>query len=298
MRFILIGTVAFTHRCLESSVAAGADIVAVLTLRREDALFHSDYVDLGPTAARLGIPVYRIVDVNAPDTIELIRTLRPDAIFVFGWSQLLGKELLSLAPCIGSHPALLPRDRGRHPITWALVEGATESGLTFMWLDEGADSGDILWQRAFRIGPDDDAQDVYSRIESLAVEAIHEFVPQLIAGNAPRIPQDERFATYRRRRTDEDRRIDWRQTRREVHDLVRGLARPYVGAIARIDDQDIRIWKTRIADRELPDVPVGGVVATDRGGVAVRAGDGFLEVIESEPTGILVPGVRMEVAPE
>jgi len=231
-----------------------------------------------------------------PQTIELIRSLRPDVMFVFGWSQLLGRELLAIAPCIGSHPALLPRDRGRHPITWALVDGLDETGLTFLWLDEGADSGDILWQRAFRVCPDDDAADVYAKIEDLAEAAVREFVPQLINKTAPRRPQDERLATYRRKRTDEERVIDWRRPRQEIHNLVRGLAKPYIGAVARVGGQDVLVWKTRILGEDPGNVPVGGVVSAGNGSIAVRAGDGLLEVVESSPDGLIEPGVTLEVA--
>jgi methionyl-tRNA formyltransferase len=297
MRVVLIGTVAFTRRCLEVVVATEADVVAVLSRAREDAGFHGDYVDLAPITERLGIPLYRIKNVNDPETIALIRSLRPDAIFVFGWSQLLGPDVLSIAPCIGSHPALLPRDRGRHPITWALVDGLEESGLTFLWLDEGADSGDILWQRSFRIGPDDDAADIYARIEDLAEEAVRELVPQLAAGTGQRLRQDERLATYRRKRTEEDRVIDWHRPRREIHNLVRGLARPYVGAVTRVGGQDVRVWKTRMPVSEPPAAPVGAVVGIDDGGIAVRASDGFLELVESDPEGVIMPGATLTVDP-
>jgi methionyl-tRNA formyltransferase len=240
--------------------------------------------------------LHRVADVNDPTAIELIRSMKPDAIFVFGWSRLLGPELLAIAPCIGSHPALLPRDRGRHPITWALVDGLDKTGLTFLWLDEGADSGDILWQRAFRIGPNDDAADVYAKIEDLAVDALREFIPLLAAGTAPRTAQDHRFATYRRKRGKNDQMIDWRRPRREIHNLVRGLARPYYGAVARIGGQDVHVWKTRIPEEEPAAAPIAGVVAVDGSGVAVRAGDGFLEIVESEPEGLIVPGATLEVA--
>ena len=296
MRVVVIGTVTFTRRCLEAAIDAGGEVVAVLTLAPDRAGFHGDYVDLGPTGERLGIRVHRIENVNDPQTIELIRSLRPDVMFVFGWSQLLGRELLAIAPCIGSHPALLPRDRGRHPITWALVDGLDETGLTFLWLDEGADSGDILWQRAFRVCPDDDAADVYAKIEDLAEAAVREFVPQLINKTAPRRPQDERLATYRRKRTDEERVIDWRRPRQEIHNLVRGLAKPYIGAVARVGGQDVLVWKTRILGEDPGNVPVGGVVSAGNGSIAVRAGDGLLEVVESSPDGLIEPGVTLEVA--
>jgi methionyl-tRNA formyltransferase len=295
MRVVVIGAVAFTRRCLEAAVDAGAEVAGLLTLPPEAASLHGDYVDLQPTAERLGIPTHQIANVNDSKTVELVRSLRPDAIFVFGWSQLLRSEILGIAPCIGSHPALLPGDRGRHPITWALVDGLDETGLSFLWLDEGADSGDLLWQRSFTIGPDDDAADVYATIEDLADQAVREFVPQLSSGTAPRIPQDDRLATYRRKRNDADRMIDWRLPRRRIHNLVRGLARPYVGALASVGGQDVVVWKTRPTEAALTDAPLGGVVSLMGGGVAVRAGDGFVEILESEPEGAITPGVTLEV---
>lgn len=297
MRIVFIGTVAFSRRVLEATLAAGGDVVAVLTLAPERGQRHGDYADLAPVAEAHGVPLHRIDDVNDPGTIELIRGLRPDVIFVFGWSQLLGGELLRLAPCIGSHPALLPRGRGRHPITWALVEGATETGLTFMWLDESVDGGDVLWQRRLSIGPDDDAADVYARIEDLAAAAVAEFLPQLEQGTAPRVPQDETAATYRRKRTDDDRMIDWRDSRRSIHNLVRGLARPYVGAVARLAGQDVLVWRTRIPGPEASPAPTGepGQIAWVGDEPAACAGDGWLVLVEVEPIEAVREASRFEV---
>jgi methionyl-tRNA formyltransferase len=194
VRIVFVGAVAFSRVCLERVLELGGDIVGVVTLAPELLGRAGDGADIGSIAVSNDVPVQRVRNVNDPQSIEFIRSLRPDVIFVFGWSQLLGRDLLAIAPAIGSHPALLPRDRGRHPITWALVDGLAESGLTFLWLDEGADSGDILWQRAFPIEEDDDAADIYRRVEELARSAIAEFLPTLEAGTAQRIPQDERQA--------------------------------------------------------------------------------------------------------
>ncbi len=252
MRIAFVGAVEFSRACLEEMLAAGGDVVAVITLPAENASFHGDYADLEPVAAAHGVPVHRIGNINDPATIELIRSLEPDVIFVLGWSQLLGPELLALAPCIGSHPALLPRNRGRHPLTWALVEGLDESGLTFLWLDEGADSGDILWQRSFPIAIDDDAASLYRKMVGLGREAIRELLPLLESDSAPRVPQDDALATYWRRRTDDDRWIDWTLSSLAVHNLIRGLARPYVGALTRCAGQDVLVWRARLPEDPPP----------------------------------------------
>jgi methionyl-tRNA formyltransferase len=292
MRILFVGTVEFSRHCLEQILAAGGHVVGVLTLAPDHARFHGDYADLSPVAAAHDIPLYRIRNINDPDVLALVYSLRPDVVLVFGWSQLLGSELLGIAPCIGTHPALLPRNRGRHPITWALVEGLEESGLTFFWLDDGADSGDIAWQRAFPIAEDDDAASVYRKIEGLAEEAIRELIPQLQNGTAPRRPQNDAEATYWRRRTEADRWIDWRLPSKRIYNLVRGLSRPYVGALTRRGDQDVIVWQARLQPVET-DAPVGeepGTVVIASDGVRVRTGDGYLAVLEIDPQGILRMG--------
>jgi methionyl-tRNA formyltransferase len=293
MRIVYIGAVEFSRQLLEETLDAGGEVVAVLTLPAEGAGFHGDYADLGPVAAARGVAVHRIGNVNEPATIELIRSFGPDVIFVFGWSQLLGPELLTLAPCVGTHPALLPRNRGRHPLTWALVEGLEETGLTFLWLDEGADSGDILWQRPVPIEPEDDAASLYEKITLLGREAVRELLPLLDAGTAPRVPQEAELATSWRKRTDEDRWIDWSAPTRAVHGLVRGLARPYVGALTRRGGQDVLVWKARPSPDLLPQAALAaapGTVLAEAPEPVVRTGDGALTLVEVEPPGLLRAG--------
>ena len=293
MRIVLVGAVAFSRRCLEETVAAGGDVAAVLTLAPEHASFNSDYVDLEPTARAHGIPVHRIRKTSDPETVELLGELAPDVIFVFGWSQLLPPELLALPPlgCIGTHPALLPHGRGRHPIVWTLVEGLERSGLTFFYLDEGADSGDILWQGEFTVELEDDAGTLYAKIEDLAAEAIHAFLPQLEAGTAPRIAQDETQATYWRKRTDDDRRIDWTASSRTIYDLVRALTHPYVGATTTARGDEVVVWRARLLHGSAPAARPGTIVARRDDGIEVRTGDSSLLLAEVEAgAGALRPG--------
>lgn len=287
MRIVYVGAVHFSLHCLEQVLETGGDVVAVLTLGPENS--HGDYADLRPLASERLLPVYQIGNINDPETVELVRSLAPDVIFVFGWSQLIGPDLLSIAPCIGSHPALLPGNRGRHPITWVLVDGLERSGLTFFWLDEGADSGDILWQQPFPISVEDNAGTVYRKVEDLATGAIRTFLPQLQDGTAPRIPQDHTWSVYRRKRTDEDRWIHWRLPARTVHDLVRGLSRPYIGALTRRNDLELRIWETRLAHGKARITP-GTVITETEDGVLVMAGDRYLEIVDYEPAGTLRTG--------
>jgi methionyl-tRNA formyltransferase len=288
MRIVFVGVVDFSYHCLEQILSRGGQVSAVLTLPKGKAEFHSDYADLAPLARAHGIPLHYITHINNPETLDLLRSLAPEVIMVLGWSQIVGSEVLCLPPngCVGAHPALLPRNRGRHPIIWALVEGLKESGLTFFYMDNGADSGDILWQRPFPITMDDDASSLYAKVKQLATEAIGEFLPQLEAGVAPRTPQDPSCATYWRKRTEDDGEIHWEASSITTYNLVRALTRPYMGAHTFLNGNRVVVWKAKLPYRTLaPDLlaqPSGTILESGSDGLCVRTGDAYLTISEHE----------------
>lgn len=302
MRIVFVGTVDFSRHCLEEVLRRGGNVVAVLTLSPGGGRFNADYADLCPVAEKYGVPVHRIQKINDPATVHLIRSLQPDVIFVFGFSQLIGAEILRLPPvgCIGVHPTLLPRNRGRHPLIWALVEGLEESGLTFFYMDVGADSGDILWQKPFPITLQDDAASLYNKIKSLAVEAIGEFLPQLEQGTAPRKSQDPALASYWRKRGEKDGEINWALPSLKTYNLVRALARPYVGAHTFAAGHKVIIWRAKLPQTPLPPeaVPLepGTIFSTTDGSLAVRTGDLFLDLCEWDATAAIKikSGMKLE----
>lgn len=301
MRIAFLGTVEFSRRCLAEVLACGGDVAAVLTLPREAASFNADWADLAPVAATHGVPCHRIRNINDPETVELLRSLAPDVLFVFGWSQLVSHAVLELTRlgAVGTHPALLPRGRGRHPLTWALVEGLAESGLTFFYLDEGADSGDILWQRAFPIDLEDDAAALYAKICDLACVAVREFLPQLENGTAPRQAQDKALATYWRKRNDDDRVIHWEAATMTTYNLIRGLAPPYVGATTTWGVTHLVVRCARLNGAPLPPaneaLPPGTVLARRGNELDVRTGDGQVTLVDVDAgaSALPTPGARL-----
>ena len=102
---------------------------------------------------------------------------------------IIKKEILDLPKVgvIGYHPALLPKNRGRHPLIWPIVLGLNQTGSTFFFMDEGADSGDILSQKEVLIDSQTYAKDLYLKIIEVAKEQVRTFLPQLIENNYPRI---------------------------------------------------------------------------------------------------------------
>lgn len=294
MRIVFVGTVEFSLYALQYLGLIGASVVGVCTLRQ--SVINADHVDLSDYCAQNSIPCLYTEDIHEPVSLDWIADRQPDVIFCFGWSRLLRKPVLELAPLgvIGFHPAALPSNRGRHPIIWALVLGLHETASTFFFMDEGADSGDILSQRRIEIDPDDDARSLYDKVVVTALGQIGEFLPQLAARSYPRIPQNTTGSNAWRKRGLADGVIDWRMSGSSIHNLVRGLSHPYVGAEFHRDGKTIKVWKTRVVFESPPNIEPGKVINCDAdGNPIVKCGEQALCLIEIEPKFTLVSGMYL-----
>jgi methionyl-tRNA formyltransferase len=282
MNIFFIGTVEFSKCVLVKLIEMEAQIVGVAT--KADSPFNADFADLTPLCKKANIPHKFVDNINDRDVIDWINSLHPDVIFCFGWSELLKKELLYLAPMgvVGFHPAALPRNRGRHPLIWALALGLEETASTFFFMDEGADSGDILSQKFIKIAYSDDAQRLYSTIISIALGQIEEFVPKLESGTHIRIPQDHSKANIWRKRIKNDGKIDFRMTSRAIYNLVRALAKPYVGAHVAYKAEEYKVWKSKERKSEAINLEPGKVLAVENNIITVKTEDGSVDFIEHE----------------
>ena len=185
---------------------------------------------------------------------------------------------------IGFHPAALPANRGRHPIIWALVLGLQETASTFFFMDEGADSGDIISQEYLKITDSDDAGILYEKIIQTALKQLREFVPRLAQGNCQRMLQDTTRANVWRKRRKPDGCIDWRMAAVSIHNLVRGLSRPYVGAHFECGEEEIKVWRTSVETDALENIEPGKVLECSENGILVKAGIGAIRLLEIEPS--------------
>ena len=290
MRIVLIGAVAFSRRALERLIEIRADMVGVCTL--SESRFNADHSDLGDICEARGISWVYAEDINSEESIRWIADKRPDVIFCFGWSRLLGERLLHIAPLgvIGFHPAALPANRGRHPIIWALVLGLKETASTFFFMDEDADRGDILSQQRIEIEDRDNASTLYEKITLYALDQIAVFVPQLTSGSFPRVPQDDRCANTWRKRSKADGQIDWRMSARSIHNLVRGLTKPYVGAHFLYQGQVYKVWSTEVVTGVPQNIEPGKILETADGRPVVRCGEQGIRLLKTEPPIDPAPG--------
>ena len=259
MRIIYIGSVYFSRVILEKLIELSANVVGVIC--KEHSAFNSDFEDLTALAHANNIPSIYVQNINTISSLEWMRGLKADVIFCFGWSNLIKKDILNLCPLgvIGFHPALLPNNRGRHPLIWAKVLGLSTSGTSFFFMDEGADTGDLLDQKEFQIMFEDTASTIYQKMIDNALEQVEMFLPKLQSGCYRRVKQNKNGNNWRRREM-VDGLIDFRMTSEAICNLVRALTKPYAGAHCIFNGVEIKIWEVEIDNCEFQNLEPGKVL--------------------------------------
>lgn len=280
-------------RCLSALLALGFEIRLVVTHtdRSGEAIWFGSVARL---AADTGIPTIAPDDPNATDVIERVAACAPDFLFSFYYRQILQEPLLRI-PLRGAynlHGSMLPKYRGRAPINWAVILGETETGATLHVMNEKPDNGPIVDQMTVPILPDDTARDVFDKVVVAAELVTLRAVPALVDGRMRLTPQDLSQGAYFGGRTAQDGVIDWRRPAAAIHNLVRGVTRPYPGAFSHTKLGKLAVWQTRHTGEAMPGAPA----LLERGGdlLLARCGDGrLLRVIEAELDGQALDAQRL-----
>jgi len=258
------------YACMEALLALGASIAALFTHKDSpgEEIWWRSCTDLAKAHA---IPVYTPERMGEAE-IVMLRALEPAVIYSVYYRNLLPVAVLRCAPlgAYNLHGSMLPRYRGRAPVNWMIVNGETQGGVTLHHMVERADAGDIVAQRAVAIDDDDTALTLYRKIVAHGAAMMREYHPQIIAGCAPRRPQDLSASSYYGRRRPEDGRIDWNWPARRIFNLVRAVTHPYPGAFGFADGRKVLIWQVRIAS-EVGEQGAPGTIIS-------RNGDGTIEV--------------------
>lgn len=213
-----------------------------------------------------------------------------DLLFAVNWRYHVKKTIYG-RPRLGSfvfHDSLLPSYRGFSPTVWAIINGEPATGASLIEMSERVDSGAIVDQRVVQISADETITDVMGRVTAAYLDLLDHNLPDLLAGRAPRTPQEDARATYGCKRLPEDDRIDWSAPTRRIHDLIRAVTRPYPGAFTFFRGQRLTVWaaKTLPEERRYVGRVPGRVVEVRKGeGVLVLTGDGCLLLTQVQVAG-------------
>jgi methionyl-tRNA formyltransferase len=277
---------------LELLLARGADVVGVFT-HAADPNESSWFRSVPALAAARGLPVFIPESLKDPVWEQRIRQLRPDLILSMYYRNMIPTRLLDLAPlgAFNMHGSYLPRYRGRAPLNWAIIHGEDHTGVSLHVMVKEADAGDIVDQQKVPIGPDEPVSAVIPRVRDAAITVLGRQLDALLAGRAPRTPQNHALATYFGKRTAEDGRIDWTHPAREVFNLVRAVSHPFPGAFTDVVHGEfttrLTIWSARHLTTPASPAKSGEILSTTP--LTVACGSGSLEIIESSWTTPALP---------
>lgn len=282
MRIVFIGTVEFSKKALYKLIKLNANIVGVCTKKKSN--FNSDFANLTPLCKKNKIPFKFVKDINSKNNFDWIKSLNPDIIFCFGWSHLLKKKILKLAPMgiLGFHPAKLPISRGRHPLIWSLALGLKNCSSSFFFMNEQADSGEILSEKKINILKNDSARILYNKVVKVALIQIEKFFPKLKNKNYKTTKQNNKNANNWRKRAKADGKIDFRMINQSIYNLVRALSKPYVGAHVEYKKKEIKIWKVKMIKNKKTFIESGKILDVKKNKILVKTYDGAIQIINHE----------------
>ena len=272
--------------CLKALLTAGIQVDLVVT-HQDDPNENVWFGSVAKLCVEKNIPH---ITPNANELVDLIprlQTLAPDYIFSFYYRFMIPEQILKCAKiaALNMHGSLLPKYRGRAPVNWAILHGETETGATLHIMEAKPDAGDIVGQVAVSIGQDETATDVFGKVSQAAASVIEKVLPSLILGNIPRKPNELQKGSYFGGRKPADGEIHWKQTAKQVHDLVRAVAPPYPGAFTHHDGKTMIVARTSL-NGPFPgnlDLGVYGIQVVDNRVFGICGDHRAVEVLEWFP---------------
>ena len=224
---------------------------------------------------------------KANDKLNIIKQLKPDYIFVAGWSELLTNEILNIPVkgTIGFHPSKLPNDRGRSVLAWQIEDGYSETALSMFYYNEIPDEGDIIASEPIKIEVNDYINDVLDKVDAATYNLMYAYFPLLRNDRAPRKKQNLNEGNFRRLRKEIDSIIDWNKNSNAIYNKIRAISSPYPGARGLIDKIQYTVWESEVVDtfpfgeNEAPGTLIAKLYDNS---LIVKTRDSFLRVLKYE----------------
>ena len=293
MRLIFAGTPDFAARALEALLAAGHQVMLVLTQpdRRAGRGMALQASAVKKVALAHGIPVFQPERLKDPATHGPIRAAcvehGAELMVVAAYGLILPQAVLDLPRrgCINIHASLLPRWRGAAPIQRAIEAGDVETGITIMQMDEGLDTGDMLLEERLPIGPRDTSAMLHDALARLGARLIVDALRAVAACGLRATPQCTEGVNYAHKIDKSEAAIDWNESAEQIERRVRAFD-PFPGAQARLRGETLKIWRSEISSSSwLQPVHPGQILSADHDGIAVATGLGVLVIRELQRAG-------------
>jgi methionyl-tRNA formyltransferase len=285
MRIVFCGTADFAVPSLRS-LAEHHDVAAVVTQpHRPGSRGRPAPRPVGDAAELLGLPVLRPHRIRADESVAEILALRPDALVVAAYGQIIPVALLD-GPRFGGvnvHGSLLPRWRGAAPVAAAILAGDERTGVSIMRMDAGVDTGPVYATREVHIAPTDTTPLLAERLAAHGAGLLLEVLTGLDAGTVAALPQDDTAATHAPRLRREDGAVEWAATAADAVDARVRALEPWPGVTAPLGGQRVRLLAGRAVAEAAGDAEPGEVIAAVGEEVDVATAAGVYRVAYVQP---------------
>jgi methionyl-tRNA formyltransferase len=281
MRLLFMGTPQFAVPTLEVLFSSSHEIAAVFT-QPDRPSGRGERLSAPPIkqiARKHGVPVFQ------PDKLKTensrFDSLRPDAIIVVAYGKILPSWLFELPRygAINLHASLLPKYRGAAPISWAVANGESVTGVTTMRIDAGLDTGDILLQEEIAIGSHDTAPEIHDRLALIGSGLVLRTLDLLERDAITPGAQDPSQATHAPVLRKVDGELNWAQTATEIYNRVRAF-NPWPGTYTYLEGATLRIWRAIPIETSISHEVLGMLTHTVSGAAVVTCRLGSLQLKE------------------
>jgi methionyl-tRNA formyltransferase len=282
-RIVFMGTPEFAVASLDAILTAGYHVVAVITAPDKPAGrgMQLTVSAVKKYALEKGLKILQPEKLKNPEFIEELRSLAADLQIVVAFRML--PEVVWNMPSMGTvnlHGSLLPQYRGAAPINWAVINGETETGVTTFKLQQDIDTGNILLQDRFPIGPSETAGEVHDRMKEIGARLLVRTIDGLVAGTLTAAPQENPTGLRHAPKIfTETCRIDWTRSADEIYNLIRGLS-PFPAAFTTLDGKLMKIYcsEKEMLPASAP-LPAPGTPDSDQKSfLRFAAADGYIRV--------------------
>lgn len=290
MRIVFMGTPEFAVASLNALLEAGCQIVGVITAPDKPA---GRGMKITQTAVKLfavekGLHVLQPEKLKAPDFIDALKALQADLQIVVAFRML--PEIVWNMPPMGTinlHGSLLPQYRGAAPIHWAVINGEITTGVTTFKLQHAIDTGDILLQESFPIGPDETTGDIHDRMKTIGANLLVRTIADLAEGKVTEQKQDQlldpSLLKHAPKIFTETCQVNWQQPVQLIHNFIRGLA-PFPGALSTLDGKILKIYRSRIEVKS-DQKKTGSIVSDGKTFLKIAATNGYIHLLDLQLEG-------------
>jgi methionyl-tRNA formyltransferase len=281
LRLAFMGTPDFAVPTLTELIGQGHEIAAVYTqpARPKGRGLSPEASPVEKLARTHGLPARTPATLKDESAQADFAALNLDAAVVVAYGLLLPKAILD-APklgCFNLHASLLPRWRGAAPIQRAIMAGDSETGIMVMRMEEGLDTGPVLMTERLPIGRKTYSE-LHDELALLGADLMARALSALARGSIVEHPQPDDGATYARKISKEETRIDWQKSPLEIDCLIRALS-PSPGAWCEARGERLKILFAEPVDAS----GVPGEILDDQ--LTIACGDGALRLVRLQRAG-------------